>query len=83
MIMKKKDLFYLMLILALLFVFMYIILNIYSKIFDIDKDNCISFGFCKFGQEINTEYGKIKIDKRSCLKYNWNWIEEQNSCNIR
>lgn len=43
-------------------------------------DTCLDTRFCKSGIEINTEYGKVKIDKQSCLKYKWKWYEEDNAC---
>ena len=45
-----------------------------------DFDTCLDTGFCKSGIEINTEYGKVKIDKQNCLKYKWKWYEEDNAC---
>ena len=47
-----------------------------------DFDTCLDTGFCKSGIEINTEYGKVKISKQNCLKYNWEWHEKDSSCRL-
>lgn len=48
-----------------------------------DKDFCLDTSICKEGQEINTKYGLIKINKESCEKHHWKWDEEAKSCNMR
>ncbi len=48
-----------------------------------DKDFCLDSGICTQGQLINTEYGKIQINKENCLKYNWTWNEERKYCQLR
>ena len=48
-----------------------------------DQDFCLDTGYCKEGLKINTERGKITINKENCLKYNWKWDEKNKSCNLR
>jgi len=48
-----------------------------------DIDCCLDVGICAEGLEINTEYGRTKINKENCLKYNWKWNEARKDCNIR
>ncbi|GBF23358.1 hypothetical protein tpqmel_0762 [Candidatus Gastranaerophilus sp. (ex Termes propinquus)] len=48
-----------------------------------DKDSCLDTGVCKEGLEINTEYGKIKINKENCLKYGFAWDEKRKWCDVR
>ena len=45
-----------------------------------DNDTCLDTSICREGLKINTEYGKIIINKASCLKYGWRWIENSNAC---
>ena len=47
-----------------------------------DLDTCLDIGYCKKGLEINTQYGKVKISKQNCLKYNWEWHEKDSSCRL-
>ena len=47
-----------------------------------DKDVCLDSSVCKEGLKINTEYGLIKINKETCLKYNWVWDDKKKSCNL-
>lgn len=49
----------------------------------IESDYCIEDGDCEEGRIINTEkYGKVKINKENCLKYNWEWYEKQKYCKV-
>ena len=47
-----------------------------------DLDSCLDSGICKEGIDINTKYGKIKIDKSNCLKYNWQWNDVNKTCKL-
>lgn len=63
---------------------MIIFIVVFKKVFATDdKDFCLDTGICKAGLEINTEYGLIKINKENCIKYNWNWLEESQKCNMK
>lgn len=78
-----KDYFLLILFICLLcFNIAIVILPIFLFFFytNNDYDTCLDTGFCKSGIEINTEYGKVKIDKTNCLKYKWKWYEKENAC---
>ena len=54
-----------------------------SVMHQLDIDTCLDTGVCAEGLEINTEYGRIKINKENCLKYSWKWNKDRNSCNLR
>ncbi|OGI00478.1 MAG: hypothetical protein A2Y25_12065 [Candidatus Melainabacteria bacterium GWF2_37_15] len=75
----KIFLILLCLILALLTV---IVIFLESYWFN-DKDYCLDTGRCTEGLEINTEHGRIIINKENCLKYKWKWDEKRRDCNIR
>lgn len=49
----------------------------------LDIDDCLDSGTCAEGLFINTEYGKVEINKENCLKYNWTWNEEQQYCKLK
>lgn len=49
----------------------------------IDIDDCLDSGACAEGLFINTEFGKIEINKENCLKYNWTWSEERKYCKLK
>lgn len=61
-------------------------MGISSKMFPIykvvDEDICLDMGLCKEGLEVNTEYGKIKINEKNCKKYHWVWNEEKRYCKV-
>ena len=65
-----------------------ILLSIFASLFvfylhlDNDKDICLDNGTCKEGLMINTQYGFIRINKESCLKYNWFWDDKTKYCTI-
>ncbi len=59
-----------------------ILIFIGSTILFDDKDYCLDTGKCIEGLEVNTEYGKVKITKENCLKYNWKWNEEKKWCDL-
>ena len=42
--------------------------------------DCVEFGVCKDGLEINDDGEKIIITKEYCLKKNYEWIEKSNAC---
>ena len=45
--------------------------------------DCVEFGVCKDGLEINDDGEKIIITKDYCLKKNYEWIEKANACYMR
>ncbi len=47
------------------------------------KDSCLDIGICSEGLEINTEYGKIKVNEENCLKYYWIWNKDKRWCDFR
>lgn len=66
--------------LSIIFFIVLIVVGLFT-LFD-DKDICLDTGICKKGLEINTSYGLIKINKENCIKYNWLWDEENETCNL-
>ena len=54
----------------------------YKNIYNSDLDFCLDTGICKEGIEINTEYGKVKINKSNCIKYNWQWDNKNETCKL-
>lgn len=70
-------------IIVLSFLILFIlILGIFYVIKD-DKDICLDSGICREGLIINTQYGKITINKENCIKYNWLWNDEKRFCKIK
>jgi hypothetical protein len=47
-----------------------------------DKDFCLDTAICKEGLEINTEHGRILVNKENCEKYNWIWDDENKMCDM-
>lgn len=74
---SKIFIFFIAFIMLSIFYFFYIMIQV-SK-----EDTCLDIGLCKKGLTINTEYGMVEINKNSCEKYNWKWIEDTNTCLIR
>ncbi|MBP3821681.1 hypothetical protein J6G99_08585 [bacterium] len=58
------------------------ILMWYNNISNSDLDFCLDTGICKKGIKINTEYGKIKINKFNCIKHNWHWDSKNETCKL-
>ena len=79
---KKKCLFFVLFVSLICVNIAIVIVPIFLFFFmtNNDFDTCLDTGFCKSGIEINTEYGKVKIDKKICLKYKWKWHEKENAC---
>lgn len=51
--------------------------------YQFDEDFCLDSAICSEGLELNTEYGKIKINKENCLKYGWGWNETKKQCDLK
>lgn len=51
--------------------------------YNMDLDMCLDDSICSENLEIDTEHGKILINKENCLKYNWKWNDERRFCDIR
>jgi len=76
----KKDSVYVYLILICIIGFLAIL---YSFVFHNDKqDFCLDTGVCAENLEINTEYGKITVNKDNCIKHNWIWDDENKTCKV-
>ena len=56
---------------------------IFLHFFDFPSDYCIEDGDCKEGRKINSEFGKIIINKENCEKHNWAYNEIRKECKIR
>ena len=54
----------------------------YKNIYNSDLDFCLDTGICKERLDINTKYGKIKINKSNCLKHNWQWDDVNKTCKL-
>lgn len=76
---KKKA----AIVLYVSFLFLYIILA--RTLPDIKKhydvDICLDSGICSEGIEVNTEKGKILVNKENCNKYKYEWNEIKKYCN--
>lgn len=69
---------------ALIFVLWFGFLDLLPSIKkQLDIDDCLDSETCAEGLFINTEYGKVEINKENCLKYNWTWNEEQQYCKLK
>ncbi len=67
------------------FVFVLLCLIIICTIFYLfdDKDACLDTGYCKENQIVNTEFGKVLINKNNCLKYKWEWNDIKKTCKLK
>lgn len=62
-------------------IIMFFIAFIAYEILIIDnQDLCLDSGVCKAGIELNTEKGKIIINKQTCQENNGKWQPEFNQC---
>jgi len=77
----KISIIFVYLILFISYFYTYSLLPSVKKQYDIDT--CLDIGICSEGLEINTEYGRIKINKENCVKYGWKWDETRKWCNTR
>jgi len=82
--MKEKKIIKISIILFSLIIFipMIAVFMWYKNIYNSDLDICLDSGICKEGTEINTEYGKIKINKFNCIKHNWKWDDINSTCKL-
>ena len=78
----KKIIICLSVFLLLATCFFTLLLNIYN-IFNDNLDACLDSGICQEGIIIITKFGKIRVEKESCIKYNWRWIEDKNYCILK
>lgn len=74
----KKFFFSIIILFFIIFINQFIFSN--SEIGQ--KDLCLASGICVENLELNTEFGKIIINKDNCLKYNWEWNEEKRFCDV-
>ena len=56
---------------------------LYKRYYKSDLDFCLDTGSCKEGLIVNTEYGKIEINKQNCQQYDWSWDEEFQRCQLK
>lgn len=78
-----RKILYLMLIATIFITIIAAIILVFIYTSFSDKDFCLDSNICKEGLTINTEHGKILINKSSCENYNWKWLEDTNSCFIK
>ena len=69
-------------IIVLSFLILFILIFGVFYVIKDDKDICLDSGICREGLIINTQYGKISINKENCIKYNWLWNDEKRFCKI-
>ena len=75
----KKSIIVSFIVIALL-----IVLCSYKNLLTtIERDSCLDTSICKQGLEVNTNHGLVEINYENCLKYDWKWIEETKSCDMR
>lgn len=80
---NKKEVFLLILSVCLIIIAIVIVPTFFFFSYtNNDLDTCLDISYCKEGTEINTQYGKVKISKQNCLKYNWEWHEKDSSCRL-
>lgn len=80
----KKDIIAIILVSIFLIILPFLLFAyLFVKTIDSDKDFCLDTGICKEGLELNTEHGRIKINKENCLKHNWQWNAETKTCRLR
>lgn len=51
--------------------------------YNMDLDMCYDDGLCTENLEVNTNYGKVLINKENCIKYKWKWNDEKSFCDLR
>ena len=83
--MKEKNTikFVNIVLLLLLFISVTLVYFLYNRYYKSDFDFCLDTGCCKEGLIVNTEYGKIEINKQNCQQYDWNWDEEFRRCQLK
>ena len=47
-----------------------------------DLDFCLDTGVCQEGLTLNTEKGRIVVNKENCLDYNGKWDEKYTRCHF-
>lgn len=76
-----KNYFFIFLLVLILILFFIKGLFWFANLSD-DLDFCLDSGICAENLELNTEFGKIIINKENCLKYNWEWNEKKRFCKL-
>lgn len=77
----KISISFLLLLIIVIFITISIISNLFTAYSD-EKDYCLDTGICKENLEVNTEIGRIIINKENCIKYKWDWNENEKYCKI-
>lgn len=72
-----KNIIKITLIVLILLLFCVVIFYLADK-----KDSCLDTGICSEGVEVNTQYGKMKVNEENCLKYNWKWDNNKKWCDF-
>ncbi len=79
-----KTKIYIKLIYAILFILHFNLHSFLPSVMkQLDHNFCLDTGICAQGLKINTEHGRIKINKENCLKYGWEWDEKRKWCDLR
>lgn len=78
----KEKIFYGLVIIASLAIFISF-LNLVIKNNSNDKTRCLESSVCKVGLKIIDNEKEVIITKDYCLKNNYKWIENTNSCYLK
>jgi len=83
--MSEKKIIKISIIFCLFIVILTVVLfaTWYADMFNSDLDYCLDTGICKENLEINTAYGRIKINEQNCHKYNWQWDYKNRRCKLK
>ena len=83
--MKEKNIIKVVniVLLLLLFISATLVCFLYKRYYKSDLDFCLDTGCCKEGLIVNTEYGKIEINKQICQQFDWSWDEEFQRCQLK
>jgi len=79
----KKYKFAIKLLLVSFFLFLAFCVLIFVGYGLDEHEYCLDTSYCKEGISINTEHGKITVNKVNCLKYNWKWLEDKKACILK
>ena len=80
-----KILFKILLITSIigLFIILYLPIKMFINYWFDDLDFCLDTGVCQEGLPLNTEKGKIIVNKDTCLDHNGKWDEKYTRCHFQ
>lgn len=83
MIIKNKDLILFIAVLIFILLFVVFISYGFHSYLNSEQDFCLDSDICAEGLNLDTEFGRIKINKETCLKYGWKWNKDKKSCKLK